>query len=475
MRKFLRLFKVNKEESVIAIAILLVFLALNTLFICYTFNGISYIDDRNIGDIIKHFVLSGFDPLTYKALTEWSDVYNVYRHPLLGFLVYIPSMVNQWILSLTGVNCCQIVAAIPLLFSAFYSSVFMYRIQRQIIGVNRFDATLLTLMLFSFAYVMVALIAPDHFAFSMFLLIFALYLSGKCIKEHRQLTILQTVLLFLTTAGVTLSNGVKIFIDAFCVNGWKFFRPKYLLLAVIIPAALLWLFCRWEYHVLVWPEEMHRKEMRAQRQKRAADRVYQQFLDTTQIQDSALRAQAFKQVQIKRDSLKREKNRRRAFVRHTGKPMMQGEFMRWTDITTPRWSSTVENLFGESLQLHRDNLLQDTLRSRPVIVKYDSWYQYVAEILIVLFFIAGIWCGRRSRFLWMCLLGFVFDIGLHLGLGFGLNEVYIMAAHWAFVIPIAVGFLLCRYSWRWLRWMMILLVVYLWVYNVSLLTCFIIS
>ena len=57
MRKFLRLFKVNKEESVIAIAILLVFLALNTLFICYTFNGISYIDDRNLGDILKHFVL----------------------------------------------------------------------------------------------------------------------------------------------------------------------------------------------------------------------------------------------------------------------------------------------------------------------------------------------------------------------------------------------------------------------------------
>ena len=178
---------------------------------------------------------------------------------------------------------------------------------------------------------------------------------------------------------------------------------------------------------------------------------------------------------MKRDSLKRVKNSRRAFVRHTGKPMMQGEFMRWTDITTPRWASTVENLFGESLQLHRDYLLQDTLRSRPVIVKYDSWYQYVVEILLVLFFLAGIWCGRKSRFLWMCLLGFAFDIGLHLGLGFGLNEVYIMAAHWAFVISIAIGYLFQRYSWRWLRWLTILLVAYLWIYNGILVICFTIS
>ncbi len=31
---------------------------------------------------------------------------------------------------------------------------------------------------------------------------------------------------------------------------------------------------------------------------------------------------------------------------------------------------------------------------------------------------------------------------LHIGLGFGLNEVYIMAGHWIYAIPIAIGFLL---------------------------------
>ena len=116
--------------------------------------------------------------------------------------------------------------------------------------------------------------------------------------------------------------------------------------------------------------------------------------------------------------------------------------MRWTDVTTPRWPSLVENVFGESIQLHEDHLLGDTLRSRPVIVKYNYWINYIVEILIVVLFLAGIWKGRRQRFLWMALAGMALDFFLHVGLGFGLNEVYIMTAHWAFVIPIATGYLL---------------------------------
>ena len=37
---------------------------------------------------------------------------------------------------------------------------------------------------------------------------------------------------------------------------------------------------------------------------------------------------------------------------------------------------------------------------------------------------------------------FVFDMLLHVGLEFANADVYIMTAHWAFVIPIAVGYIL---------------------------------
>ena len=52
----------------------------------------------------------------------------------------------------------------------------------------------------------------------------------------------------------------------------------------------------------------------------------------------------------------------------------------------------------------------------------------------------GVWCGRRQRFLWLALSFFGFDLLLHVILGFGINEVYIMGAHWLFVLPLAMGY-----------------------------------
>ncbi|HEY9551736.1 MAG TPA: DUF6080 domain-containing protein, partial [Prevotella sp.] len=91
--------------------------------------------------------------------------------------------------------------------------------------------------------------------------------------------------------------------------------------------------------------------------------------------------------------------------------------------------------------------------------------------LVVLLFLMGIWWGRRSRFLWLVLSYFALDMVLHLGLGFGLGEVYIMACHWIYAIPIAVAFLLKGIRGRGkilLRALIVLLTVYLYVYNIAL-------
>lgn len=145
---------------------------------------------------IKHFQISGFDPITYAVITDWQTGYNVYRHPLLAFFVWPFYLLNQGLTALFGVNCVQFICAAILVFCAVYSFVFLYRILREIIGLNRFDSTLLSALLFSFGYVMVSLSVPDHFGPSMMVLICALYLSGKCIQKGRTLSIVQTVLLF---------------------------------------------------------------------------------------------------------------------------------------------------------------------------------------------------------------------------------------------------------------------------------------
>ena len=88
-------------------------------------------------------------------------------------------------------------------------------------------------------------------------------------------------------------------------------------------------------------------------------------------------------------------------------------------------------------------LRRPLLRLRLLILRIPLLLRrlLVLLVLLVLLFLGGIWFGRRSRFLWMALAGFLFDMLLHMGLGFGINEVYIMTAHWVFVIPIAIGYL----------------------------------
>lgn len=132
-------------------------------------------------------------------------------------------------------------------------------------------------------------------------------------------------------------------------------------------------------------------------------------------------------------------------MRKNGKPIANGEFISWTDVTTSRSESIVENLFGESIQLHQDYLLGDVLRTRPMMVHYRYAFNYIIEGIIALLFVLGIWAGRRSRFFWLAMSYFALDMVLHVGLGFGINEVYIMSAHWIYIIPIAVAFLLEGY------------------------------
>jgi hypothetical protein len=73
---------------------------------------------------------------------------------------------------------------------------------------------------------------------------------------------------------------------------------------------------------------------------------------------------------------------------------------------------------------------------------YKVWGNYVVEAAILLLFAFGVYYGRRSSLMLLPLSWFAFDMLMHMVLGFGINEVYIMTAHWAFVIPVAVAFLL---------------------------------
>ena len=474
MNKIFHIFKVKKEERWLALGIFLVLAILNGVTIAYFAGDFTIISDHYYQNFIRHFCVSGFDPLTYYVLSDWHTSYNVYRHPLLAFYMYIPYLINMGLMKLTGYNCALFIAVAIQMFCSFYSCIFIYRIFREVIELEARVSRILTLFFLSIGYVMVTSIVPDHFVISMMLLILALYISGRRLKNHHQFKIWQSVLYFLLTAGTSLNNGLKIFFSALFVNGKGFFRPKHLLLAVILPAALLWGFCRWEYRTFVWPKEMQKKELKAKK-KAEKEKQLQLMAEQKRIKDS-LKIDSVKQGLIvlpkvaqsdkneKSDKPKAKKKRERK----VGHPFMSGEFMGWSDATTSRIPTIVENLFGEGIQLHQDYLLGDELRHRPMIVTYRHWWNYTAEGLIILLLVGGIWMGRKSKFLWLVMSYFALDMLLHIGLGFGITEVYIMTAHWIYAIPIAIGYLIKNAPKRYRRYVscaVLVLGIYLLIYN----------
>ncbi len=458
------IFKIRREERWPSCLALLYVVLWNSLVV-YKYADKFFALNDNYHKLFLQFHISGFDPISYMVISYWDTSYNIYRHPLLAFFMFIPNQLNQVLMELTGTNWATVIMALILTFCAFYSFVFLVRIFHDIIGTSRTDAWLLGTLTFSFGFVIVGISVPDHFCLSMFMLILTLYLSGRLLSGGRALTTWQTIVLFFLTAGISLNNGVKVFLANFFVNGKRFWRPANLILAIIVPSALIWLGARLEWQHFEKPKYQARVEKRAKITEKRHEKVAAAVKDTTHLRDTAAINACVRKAIAMSDAAKTRRQQKKAVYAHKGKPINKTEFGQWTDISTPRWESMVENIFGEPIQLHDDYLLGDVLRNRPVIVKYNHIYNYLVEGVIALLFVAGIWFGRMSRFLWLALSFLCFDLVIHFVLGFGLNEAYIMSPHWLFILTIAMAYLLLHNPQRWLRGIVAVTTLYLIIYN----------
>lgn len=474
LRRLINIFKIRKEERIPALVALVVFMTLNAIIVCRYWDRFSIISDSYHKLFVGQFRISGFDPLTYEVLSNWWPAYNVYRHPLLAFFMYPLNQINQGLMMLTGMNFATVIVGILLTICATYCVLFLHRICHNVIGVSRGQSLSLCAMFFGFGFIMLSCMVPDHFVLSMFCLLLTLWLAGEKLKRGSALNWWQTLCLFVLTAGVSLNNGLKIFLAALVTRRQRFFRPLYLLLAVIVPACIIWGFARWEYRTFVWPKEMARNEIRAKKQKAIMEQLRASVSDSLSKEgktDSAAIAKEVKRINQQRATAKYRRDHKQIWNKNTGKPIMKGEFMRWTDITTSRWDAAVENLFGEAIQLHRSHALGDVLRNRPVVVRYDGIWKYVnygIEALLLLMTIMGIWFGRRNLLLWTALSFFLMDMVLHMGLGFGINEIYIMSAHYLYIIPIAMAYLMKKYPTKCLTAIVAVTAAWCWAWNISI-------
>ena len=474
----LNIFKIRKDERWLMVIATLFFSIMNAVTVAWYWTDFSRQTDNYHKLFVTKFHVSGFDPLTYEVISKWDTAFNIYRHPLLAFFMWPFSMINKGLIWLTGVNCATILTALILIFCASYSALFVYRIFREVIQLRNRDTWIMTMLTFSMAYIILSAMVPDHFIMSMFALTLTLYISGRKLRGGSALNMWQTIMLFVVTAGISLNNGLKIFLAALVTRRRRFFEWKFLLLAVLLPSALIWGFARWEYHQFAYPEWKARQEVKMKKNRVLTAQIRKKVEDSLGTEDKAKVDAEVKKIIKEKAWAKKKRDSKKIWNVNTGKPFMKGEFMGWTDISTSRTETALENLFGEAIQLHRQHLLEDVLRSRPVIVGYDSAINYIVEGIILLLFALGIFFGVRSKFFCLSMLFFLFDIALHIGLGFGINEIYIMTAHYMFFVPIAIAFLLRHLRGKSLslcRSVLIGLTFYLITYNGALLFRYMLS
>lgn len=429
----------RKEERPIAGVALVVFAALNALLIANHWQ--SFTRGAHVGFwsvFYNHLNMSGYDIFSLIFISCMRLHWNTLRHPLFVVVLLPLFWLNRLIMPPTEFNAAVLLMAALLVAADVWGAVLMHRLLRDVVEVRRVDAALLTALFYGFAHVMIATMVPDHFALSLPLLLLTLLIAGRKLKEGKPMKLWQSALLFFLTAGVTLTNGVKVALAAWFADGRKVFAWRSIA-SFVVPTLLLGAIYVWQQDAIVAPQERKIKRIEAAVAKKDPARIAK--------------------LKEHNDFVKQQNGE--ALTKNV--PLLE-----WSDITTDRWQSAVDNLFGESLQLHRDYLLEDVQQTRPVFVQYRSALNYVVEALLVVLLAVGAWTARREKFFLMVLAWFGFDMLMHMGFGFGLNEVYIMTAHWAFIIPIAAGYILRRSNSMAPRVLVAALAVWLWAYNAAI-------
>lgn len=104
------IFKIKKEERILALVSMLVFASLNTVLI-HSYPA-SFFKAGKLGFwsiFYKHFTVSGFDAYSYIFLSNEKIYFELSRHPLFGALLYPGACLNDWLMGWTHHNCATFI------------------------------------------------------------------------------------------------------------------------------------------------------------------------------------------------------------------------------------------------------------------------------------------------------------------------------------------------------------------------------
>lgn len=328
----------------------------------------------------------------------------------------------------------------------------LYKIMRRIIGLGWRNSLILCFFYFSIAYVMLATIVPDHMVLSMTLMLLTLWITCKTGEKGKLSHIMKIMTTYFVATGVTLTNSVKIWLADMvsyyheCKNGGKpLTRCFKRSLIYLIPTAIIGCAYLWQVDNTVKSEKAHAEEMTQKR-----------------IEKDSVFAKQYAENQARKERM--HKNM-----------VVDNKLFQWTDTSIDRWPLLYENILGEGFFLHEEHLLGDANADRPVFVYYGHCCFYLVEAILFLLMLAGIWAGRHSILMQATLSMVLFDAIIHYVFRFAASDVYIMTAHWAFIYPIGIAFLLKKMEKKRaisivLTVSMLIITAFMWTYNLHLIS-----
>ena len=447
----MKIFSQHKEGVLITLLGFIIMVSLNVLMIMWQPELFTNTRVGAWSAFWLHGEFSGFDTYTYIVISSFRPMYVLARHPLLTLMMWPAYELNDALKAEFGINCAIYIAAVMWTLFALCSWTLMYRILRKIIEIPWLHSLLLTLFFFSFSHVMIVTFFPDHMGISLPLILLSIYLAGKAIKNKRPMPLWQSLPLAFVATGVTTTNIVKVGISDFFTQLGRKSIGKNLLhfCTYLIPLAL------------IIGAYFYQEETIQQKEKANVENI---------IRKRSAKDENFAK-KIKEGEARGEQRRK--------EQIFDNPIVTNTEYHIDRIPSLVENVFGEGLILHEDYTLKDTNRdTRPALVRYNHWWYYAIEGTIVVLFLAGLWYGRRERIVWIVLSMFLVDMLLHVGLNFASADVYIMTAHWAFVIPISIAYLMKQQSGLLQKISLVLtiaLTAFLWWHNLSLIVKYILG
>lgn len=434
----------HRETLFVALAGFIVIVALNAMMLHYHYD--LWIRPK-VGfwtSFWDNFEVSGFDPYAYIVVSKWRPLYILPRHPLLAVMLWPLSLLNEWLSDVTDINCAIFIIASLWIVVNTISWTLMYKIHRHIMELSFANSLLLSAFFFSFSHVMMITFVCDHMALTLPCLLLAIYIAGKAIKQQRTIPLWQSLPLLFLSTGITTTNMIKVGIADFVAMLHRGRWNKVLchFLWYLIPLSIIGALYLYQERTSQEEERnsiKHTVEVRMQR-----DSTFAEYWRKSTKESEEIKKQQIVHLSIATN----------------------------TEYHIDRIPSLVENVFGEGFILHRKHALEDANRKRPVLVRYDNWCYYALETSIIMLFLAGVWYGRREPLVWMTMLMFLFDMLLHVVLNFASADVYIMTAHWAFVIPIAIACLFKRVRNAKLEFtlqsLLLFLTLFLWVHNMTI-------